>query len=273
MIELVRALFGWRKATQGRTVLGHPGPVDNREAAYIRASNSRLHALFQLSNRYSDTAQAPTFKSVYEKTKSIHTFLVARKRIRELELFHIQNTDHFINTFTVILEAHPKPTAAFPTAGPAETGPGQAKKEKFPARPAPLQNGRETPPPTNGRGLAASGTQIPRLTVPAIRINPAARILYSLPAAPSMGMPQEGSMTREIALSSPPEEKERFLAHVTTRFGIAGISYLGNALVNIPDTTGPSPTGLVAIILWQGQPYAVNFTDGRLFPVQPHPPA
>jgi hypothetical protein len=257
MINLVRSLFGWRNPAQARTVLGHPGPVDSREATYIRDSNSRLNALFQLSSQFKNTAQAPKIKAVYEKTKSIHAFLVARKRIRELELFHMQNTDHFINTFTVILEAHPNrpPAAAFQ--------PSQPEKERPQSRPGAQHNGQAPASQTNGRGLAAPGTQIPRLLAPGIRINPAARILYYLPEPTP-----EGIITREIALTSPAAEKESFLAHVAARFGIADIAYLGNALVNIPDTTSANPTGLVAIIHWQGHAYAVNFTDGRLFPVK-----
>lgn len=263
MTDLMRFLFGWSKPAQSRTVLGHPGPVDSKEVAYIRDSNARLSALFQLANRFKDTPYASKIRSVYEKTKSIHTFLVSRKRIRELELFHLQNTDHFINTFTVILEAHekvaPSPVAAWPVS---------SRAEKVRTRPKPLTapDGRQPDTLTNGRVLGEPplfGTQIPRLTAPAIRINPTARILYYLPEPTP-----EGATTREIALSSPAEEKESFLTHVSARFGIAGIAYLGNALVNIPDTTSPTPTGLVAIIHWQGHAYGVNFTDGRLFPVK-----
>lgn len=265
MIDLVRSLFGWSKAASGRTVLGHPGLVGAREAAYIRDSNTRLNTLFQLCNRYQGTPHALKIRSVYEKTKSIHTLLVARRKIRELELFHIQNTDHFINTFTVILEAHPRfsPLAA----GHAEAGSSRTIKESASSRTSPLNQGHAPVSPTvNGRWMAlsaGSGTQIPRLTAPGIRINPAARILYYL-TEPT----PDGNITREIALSSAPEEKESFLAHVAGRFGITGMAYLGNALVNIADTSSPTPTGLVAIIQWHGHPYAVNFTDGRLFPVK-----
>jgi hypothetical protein len=263
MIDLVRFLFGWAKPAHSRTVLGQPGPVDSREVAYIRDSNTRLSTLFQLGNRFKDTPYAPKVRSVYEKTKTIHSFLVARKRIMELELFHIQNTDHFINTFTVILDAHQKASQIPLPAGPVS---GRAEKGKTQPRPGPLRDGQQPDSHTNGQVLAVPalyGHQIPRLTAPTIRINPTARILYYV-----QDPTPEGLTTREIGLTSPEEEKASFLAHVAARFGIANIVYLGNALVNIPDTTSPTPTGLVAVIHWQGHPYGVNFTDGRLFPVK-----
>jgi hypothetical protein len=256
MIDWLRSFFGWSGSANARTVVGHQEPVDIRQAAYIQDSNTRLNLLFHLYNRFRGTPHEAKIRSVYDKTKSIHAGLVERKRIRELELFHIQNTDHFINTFTVILDAHQK-HARRPLAAAGPTG----------SRPAAGNSSQEPVMPTNGRaalaGLPAAGTQIPRLSAPVVRINPTARILYDLPEATP-----EAAKTKEIGLTSTAAEKESFQAHVSGRFGISDIAYLGNALVNIPDTSGPTPTGLVAIIQWQRQAYAVNFTDGRLFPVK-----
>jgi hypothetical protein len=260
MINWLRSLFGWSGSANARTVVGHPEPVDIREAAYIQDSNTRLNILFHLYNRFRGTAHEAKIRSVYDKTKSIHAGLVDRKRIRELELFHLQNTDHFINTFTVILDAHQKHARGTLAALPSRFGATESR--------AATGNGHQEPGmPLNGRaapgGQPAAGTQIPRLSAPAVRIHPTARILYDLQEATP-----EAVKTKEIGLSSTAAEKESFQAHVSARFGIGNITYLGNALVNIPDTKGPAPTGLVAVIQWQGQAYAVNFTDGRLFPVK-----
>jgi hypothetical protein len=278
MIDFMRSLLGWSGST--RTVVGHRVGVDIREVAYIQASNARINALFSLYKRFRGTPYEQQVKTVYEKTKTIHTYLVARKKIHELEIFHIQHTEHFINTFTVILDAQqrqpePAPTATapapaagrqapMPTAGwvpgaaPAAGRPPQAPPNTMPLNPAPARpmNGRayDTPSP-------AHRAQAPRLTLPEIRIDAAARIRYELETG------SDGLMVKEIGLQATAADKEDFLAHLAARFGISHISYMGNAPVNIPDNTGSHPTGLLPVILWQGTPYAIHLAHNRLFPV------
>jgi hypothetical protein len=266
MINFWRTLFGLGPATNTRTVAGNQVPVDIKEVNYIRDSTNRLHVLFKLCKSFKGTPQEQKITAVYEKTKNIHNYLVARKKAHELELFHIQHTEHFISTFTVILNAcqgQPEsillaPSASASPPGPYNTG---SKREQW-------TNGQQPARQRNGsRPLTwpeEPKTQIPRLAVPDIRINPTARIVYN-----QKEFTQEGATTRqEIGSTSSEEEKESFLAYISGHFGISNITYHGNALVNIPDTTGPNPTGLVPVIQWKDSLYAVNLTNGRLFPVK-----
>ena len=137
MINFVRSLLRWTSFTNNRTVLGRPVSVDIREATYVQDSKTRLNALYHLYNRFRGTPHEQKLKLVYEKTKNIHAYLVARKKVHELELFHIRHTEHFINTFTVILDAHQRqqdsPLAAVGAPGrqppaamapPQQPGPG-----------------------------------------------------------------------------------------------------------------------------------------------------
>ncbi|MGV3642168.1 MAG: hypothetical protein ACO1NZ_16710 [Adhaeribacter sp.] len=206
---------------------------------------------------------------MYEKTHTIHNYLTAKNRVQELALFHLQHTEHFINTFTIIWQVHqkepggrfspPPTTGAFPPVSN-----GRSVKEIIPSKPLPAQGGAyQQPSGESTKWLAAVQSQVPRLTVPQIRIDTGARMLYKT-------LEQEGieGETREIGLTSAEEEKEKFLQYVAARFNLSQISYKGNALVNIPDSKASKPTGLVAIIFWQGSSYALNLTDGRLFPVR-----
>jgi hypothetical protein len=261
MINFLRSLLSWTRSAKNRTVVGRPVAVDIREATYIQDSKNRLNALFQLYSRFRGTPQELKFKTVYEKTKSIHAYLEARKKVHELELFHIQHTEHFLNTFTVILDAHHRqhaPLAA--TIAPPAIAPATARRAvSMPVPPQPVNpmNGGEPLLPPE-----ATRTQIPRLTAPEIRINAPARIRYYVKEARP-----DGLLSREIGLNSAAAETAAFLAEVTARFGITSVSYLGNALVNIPDSSGAPPTGLVPVILWQGRPYALHLSQNRLFPV------
>jgi hypothetical protein len=268
MINLIRSFFTWSGSAHTRTVAGNQVSVDKKEAAYIRDSNTRLQALFTLGKKYMGMPQEPKMRSVYEKTKDIHTYLVTRKRTQELELFHLQHTDHFINTFTVIWQAHQRnpesPMAASPPAPGAVLPAGTFKTH---GRPAAINTGQEAGHAPNGRVslplTEEPKPQLPRLAAPNIRINPNAKVLYHLQAPAA-----EGGKTREIGFTSPAQEKESFLALVSARFGIRNILYMGNALVNIPDTAGPNHTGLVPVIQWQGSLYALNLIDNRFFPVK-----
>jgi hypothetical protein len=73
---------------------------------------------------------------------------------------------------------------------------------------------------------------------------------------------------REIGFTSSETEKETFLTEVRARLGIKNIAYLGNALVNIPQSNGVSVNELVPVIRWQSCIYALNLNDFRLFPVK-----
>ena len=106
MIKLMRSLFGIGGSSNKRTVLGKSISVDLKDVEYIKDSSNRLSTLHELYTRYRGTPHEQKIKIVYEKTKNIHNYLVTRNRLHELELFHIQNTEHFINTFTVIMDVH-----------------------------------------------------------------------------------------------------------------------------------------------------------------------
>jgi hypothetical protein len=268
MINFFRSLLGWRGPANTRTVAGNQVTLDRREAAYIQDSNTRLQALFNLGKRYKGTPQEARMQAVYEKTKTIHTYLVARKRSQELELFHLQHTDHFINTFNVIWQAHqihpeglataPAPEQAIPLPEATITKERKVEERNKRQEPVHATNGRVSLPlPEEPKA------QIPRLAAPNVRINPNAKVLYPI-KEPNL----KGETTKEIGFTSPALEKESFQAHISARFGIRNIAYMGNALVNIPDTAGPTHTGLVPIIQWAGSLYALNLNDNRLFPVK-----
>ena len=268
MISFLRSLFGLDEYAGNRTIMGNSGKVDVKDVGYIRNSNTRLALLFNLGNRYKGTPQAPKIQAVYEKTKSIHNYLIARKRVHELELFHVQHTDHFINTFTVIMDVyqsqHNGTNAPAYVAPRAEALPGKLKVEKI-GRPEPIDN-RYPPakPISSPRPLGyteTAGNKIGRLTVPDIWINPAARILYEKQATPN------GFVTKEVSFISTKQEQENFLLFVSNRLGIRDISYVGNAMVQIPGNSAV-PTGIVPVLYWNGFTYALNLKDYCLFPVR-----
>lgn len=261
MIEFMRSLFGLGGST--RTVVGHSHSIDLKDVAYIKDSKARLTALHHLNKRYRGTTHEPKIRAVYEKTKAIHSYLVSKKRLHELELFHLQNTEHFINTYSVIMDAFEQRHD-----GPPGSAKGDPFFRKFATvngkRPGEAYSQTEMVQPEN-RSETADTTdkdrlEVPRLSVPDILINTYTNIAYEeavddLPAA-------------EIGFTSSEPEKEMFLQHISARLGIDDISYVGNALVNIPNSNGSSPTGLVPVIHWKGYLYALNLNDYRLFPVK-----
>lgn len=269
MINFFRALFSRAGRGNIRTVIGAPVSLDAKQAALVRESNTQLAALFNLCKKYMATPYAARMRSVYEKTHTIHNYLAAKNRIQELALFHLQHTEHFINTFTAIWQVHQKEPGGKFSPPPANgslppVANGRLVKEIQPPVPQPAHGGAyQQPSGERTKWLAAVQSQVPRLTVPQIRIDTGARMLYK-----TMEIAGTEGETREIGLTSAEEEKDKFLAYVAARFGLGQISYKGNALVNIPDSKASKPTGLVAIIFWQGSSYALNLTDGRLFPVR-----
>lgn len=269
MINYVRALLGLNKASHNRTIVGKQVYMDVKEAGYIKDSNTRLTHLFNLYKRYQVTLHAPEIKAVYEKTKYIHSYLVAKQSVHALELFHIQHTDHFLNTFGLIIDVHQSndPNKHTPVENLTEAAlvlkhplhkkfNGRAESASIPTRAKP-------PGQTEYFEWAEErGTKIPRVGVPEIAINPNAKILYT----------KAGSSfkenTNEISLHATEEEKKIFLLHLTDVLGVQNISYIGNALMNMPDSGGSCLTAYVPIISWKGNCYAFRPVDYRLFPVK-----
>lgn len=267
MIQFLQSLVGPEKSTSTRTVVGQPGSFDLKEAEYMKASKTRLTALYHLTERYKDTHHEQKIRSVYNKTKEIHDYLVARSRMHELELFHLQHTDHFINTFTVIINVHRqnhKPAKAAPRS--------RVKKESFFRK---LFSGKGKNlaydkidmirPLSSHEGFSqsqASKSEVPGLTVPDISINTYAKIPYVKEDI------AEGIPSREIAFTSTPQEKLAFLQYISERLGLENITYVGNAEVSVPNSNGTVSKGLVPLIHWQGFSYALNLNDYRIFPVR-----
>ncbi|MFD2247956.1 hypothetical protein [Pontibacter ruber] len=289
----LRSFFGLSDSSENRTVVGNAVNTDAADAHYIRDSNARLHALQNLCNRYAGTPHAAKLQQVFEKSKYIHRYLLSKKRAQALELFHLQHTDHFITAFTVILDVHqqhlahahepvreqPRATQAQPKAQPSTVGtdaPFEAKVEsmlkkiesetikgiytahkvtemvKRVAGQAPFVQSDVLRPP------------MPAVTVPIVAIDTYSKISYVRQKAAGF------TMSGEISFTSPPQDIEAFLSHLSARLGIdkSTLSYHGNALLVIPDGKGPSPEKCVPIIHWQGCAYAINLNDYRLFPVR-----
>jgi hypothetical protein len=272
MIDSLRSFFGLQP-TANRTVLGSVPNVDLKDVAYIKSSNKRLQALEALCARYKDTPHISKIVAVYEKTKSVHAYLVSKKRLHELKLFHLQHTDHFINTFGLIIEVHQRNaeiTRAYEHGEPLSKSFSKSVLEQFRPEKA-TANGLPLNPPEPGKAPSSQGafvyteeavTEVPRLSVPTVSINTYGKIIYLKEDN------ADGLVANEISYTSSPAEKEAFLLNVATRLGIRNISYVGNAMVNIPNHNGFNPTALVPIIHWQHAMYALNLHDYRLFPVR-----
>lgn len=288
MIQAVRSFFGLGRSSTKRTVLGNRVPVDRKEAECIQGSNERLAHLHHLVSRYKGTPYAHKLKAVYEKTKNIHTYLVAKKRTHELELFHIQHTDHFINTFTVILDAVERQKGSSSTertvtentitesmiSPPKAESKAEILLQQFESEKIRRRNQATLIPEmvkrTHSPGSLADTeelkTEVPSLSAPAIAINTYSRIVYLKEDA------THGLIANEIGFTSTKQEKEAFLLNVSARLGIdkLGMSYFGNAMVKIANSNGSTPTGYVPILHWKGYTYALNLNDYRLFPVRIH---
>lgn len=274
MMKFVRSLFGFGGLTGNRTVLGHPVNVDIKHFAHIRESNARLTALHNLYIGYKNTPHAPKLKAVYDKTKHIHACLVAKKKVHELEMFHIQNTDHFINTYSAILHVHQKHNGTpmpVPTPAPIEEKPLILLKESGVERlkqKAEAASRVELIKRLNRQSMFATSTsedraEVPKLGIPGISINTYSKVFYV-----EEGGTAEGQEAKEISFTSAKQDKENFLAFISSRLGISGVSYVGNAMVAMPYSDGSYPAGTVPIVHWNGCNYAFNLTDYRLFPVR-----
>ncbi len=286
MIKFVRSFFGLNKSSSNRTVAGTSVSYDLQEVAYIKDSNDRLAALQNLQKRYKGTVHEEKIKSVYEKTKKIHTYLVSRKRIHELELFHIRNTEHFINTFTLIIDVY--------QSGLQQKEEQQQKEQLQPngketARPVliqeqedqiPLSKAESKSPPQKGElyeivervrnknktgstvFLEDVGAEVPTLAIPEISINSIAKVLYL--KEDSSG----NKITHEISFISSQQEKEAFQGFVSSRLGIKDIYYVGNARINLPRSKDSLPEEMVPVFYWGNFLYALSLDDYRIFPVK-----
>ena len=276
MMGFFRSLFGISRPSQ-RIALGHSIPIELKDVKYIQSSKERLEALFTLHNSFKNSPYAPKVKAVYDKTKKIHTYLIARNRLQELELFHIRNTEHFISAFTAIVDAHQQQfeveessaEKGFPSSqkpqreAKRETLLDSFKSEKFKenwdgmlGKP---ENGRSQPGTGRGRGIVEEKDAIPFLEVPTISINTFEKIPYF----------PEGSSARAIGYTSTSQEKHEFQQHLIHALGIENPKYIGNAQLREATATSGYSTNLYPIIHWKGFLYAVNLGEGlRLFPVQ-----
>lgn len=266
----MRSLFGLGSSSGKRIVVGNSLAIDVKDVGHLKESNTRLTDLHQLYSRYRGTPHAHKIKLVYEKTKNIHDYLLSRNRVYELALFHIQHTEHFLNTFTTILDVHQgnyEPSAAAKVADPAVSMQQQLLKDERSKQRQKQFPKLEMIKPPSGRG-GVTGQQpggngvVPNLSVPEIFINTYAKIPYDKEEVAS------GKNVHEIGYTSTPREKEAFLQYLAARLAIHDFSYAGNALMSIPNSNGTQVTGMVPIIHWEGFLYAVNLNDYRLFPVK-----
>ncbi|MFD2512577.1 hypothetical protein ACFSRY_01750 [Pontibacter locisalis] len=287
MIRFLKHLFGLKGVTGNRTVVGSPESIDTRDLPYIQDSQKRLTALLELYNRYKTTPHAQKIYSVYEKTKRIHAYLIARNKAHELELFHLQHTDHFLNTFTIIINAHqhrnpqvsqyrqprswasspppPPPPSPRPATRPEVIGRtlvfGPFRSESKEVKAVQMQQSRET-----GQRIFVetkhAKTNIARLTVPEVAIDTYSKIVYLKEDV------SDGLTTSEIGYTSTTEEKEAFVNYVAARLGIEEVSYVGNTMTSLHNHDSSNPAEMVPVIHWNGCPYALLLEEDRLFPVK-----
>ncbi|QCR21547.1 hypothetical protein [Pontibacter sp. SGAir0037] len=272
MIDFMRSLFGLGGSSGNRKVVGNIVSVDLKDVAHIKESNSRLTILQNLQISYKGTPHEQKFKAVYERTKDIHSYLVSNNRAHELELFHLQHTDHFINTYTVILEVYQRHNG-IPTSREVR----QQFLESKPEKPqhvaeqvqvrskAEVRTLQENVKRLNSQQSAAqtlTKSEVTKLVAPDIAIHTYSKIFYVDERA------SDEKATREIGFTSSKEEKEAFLSYTSNRLGIWPVSYFGNAMVTLPAKDGTTTAGYVPIIHWNGFTYAFDILDCRLFPVR-----
>ncbi|WP_187262297.1 hypothetical protein [Pontibacter beigongshangensis] len=268
MIKMLRSFFGLQGESGKRMVVGQPVQVDLKDIQHIRNSNTRLAALLNLQNRYKGTMHEPKFRAVYEKTKRIHNYLVSKKRIHELELFHLQHTDHFISTFTVIMEVHQR----HETGAPVPPEQAEAASERRVQEPAPEKArpakyvadlARRVRSQSAGATAAATSGEAPKIAIPILAIDHFSSIVY---ARENDGA---GTVVKEISYSSTDQDKAAFLTHISGRLGIGAgsLTYVGNAMLSAPSRDGVATTGYLPVVNWIGFSYALNLIDYRLFPI------
>jgi hypothetical protein len=255
MMKFVRSLLGM-PATSGRKVVGTSISFDAKELDFIKESNRRLTDLFNLHKRYRGSGHEQKIKAVYDKTKQIHTYLIAKKQIHSLELFHLQNTDHFLNAFTAIIEAfqqeHGTLTPPSEAAVPGSLAPEAGSKRVL----APQASTYKAAPDT--QRVHSPDPDVPLLRLPMVQLSYNSMAVYSdIPTT-------NGRITRQIGLTSTRQEKESFLKYIASRLSLSQMQYMGNAYFV---STSSSAKTAFPIIKWNGYTYAIDLTDFRLFPV------
>lgn len=301
MMSLLRFLFGLGGETGSRRVAGAAESPAQKELPYVLDSNKRLLRLQELCARYKPTPYAQQLYAVLEKTKHIHAYLVSRNRAQELEIFHLQHTDHFINTFTAIIEMHQRhevPVA--PEAVVKDTTPkASAPPPRKPHRPTvpPVPNYRSQFPfedkledvlrkiesgTIRGFHTAHKVSEMVKRVAEQTGLSP----FSETAAGPVLSMPNIAIDTytkipyrREkvmdeyyvykIGYTSPPEEKEAFLSYVSEQLGISGFKYMGNTTVHFSngDAYYNSPA-VLPVINWHGACYALGLGNKCLYPVK-----
>ena len=301
MLNFFRSLFGFGRPSGYRTVAGAPATPATKEAAYLRNSTIRLNVLQELHSKYKFTVHAPKLEAVFEKTKAIHYYLKSKKRLHELELFHVQHTDHFISTYKTILEAHlrhspPPITVSKPQQTPSPTRP-KPRPQPQRQQPQPVTTQfedkvegvlrkieaetikglhtahRVTEMVRRVAGQAPNWPSVPTETLPAnplalslptIAIDTFSRISYVLEEG------KDGKVWREIGFTGTDEEKASFVTHVADKLGIAPdkLTYMGNTVLAVPGGLGRGQAMYAPVLNWNGCAYALNLQDYRLFPVR-----
>lgn len=267
MIDFFRSFFGGSSGK--RTVLGNKVSVDVKEAEMIRDSNARIALLEKLAKRYKETSYGEKFKSVHEKTLKVHAYLVARKRIQELEIFHLQKTEHFINAFTVIMDVHQRheehifdPAKSVPKDKMTPTYFQTLRMKMAREKKAQFDSARQQVHQVSALEAEAKPPEAARLVVPDVNLHSYSKVVY-------FKQTPKGLINLEIGFTSSKSDKESFLEHVAVRLGIdaKSLSYVGNALVNIPGSK-LHPKTYLPLLYWNGFTYALNLSDYRLFPVK-----
>ena len=307
MINFFRRLFGYGSSTGYRTVAGAPAAPFANEAEYLRNSTKRLSTLHELYLKYKNTPHGPKLQTVLEQTKKIHGYLVTKKRLHELELFHLQHTDHFINTFSVIIEVylrHAAPvvvtTAPVPQKAAAPSGPLPAPQPS-PSQPKPRLQRRVSQRPfeekvedvlrkiesetMRGINTAQKVTEMVRRVAgqapafmppsPATSLGKAAALSVPVVAIDTFSriyyvreLEGEGTVRGEIGYTSTDEEKENFLLHISSRLGI------DRSLLTYKGNTilaiPGGPTAYMPVVHWKDCAYVITMHDYRVFPVKTH---
>ena len=279
MIKFVRSLFGLNGSTSSRKVIGTNASFDSQEVNYIKDSNKRLAVLLDLLKKYKGTPHEAKLKLVLEKTKKIHWFLVSKKRIHELELFHIRNTDNFISTYSLIIDVHHRhkesdktvyalevetsvPAAKIPIVQAplpkVETASHDSRGELYDIVEKVKQRSRQT----SNVNTFATGTEIPRLSIPEVYINTVAKVFYQKENAPGK------QIAHEISFVSTQHEKDAFQAYVSERIGMKDIYYVGNAIIKLPDNNVTALEDTVPVFYLRNYLYALTLHDFRMFPVK-----
>jgi hypothetical protein len=277
MIKFVRSLFGLNGSSSSRKVVGPHTNVsfDLQEVAFIRDSTNRLTALAGLQKKYKGTPHEEKLKKVHEKTKKIHWYLVSKKRLHELELFHIRNTDNFLSTFTLIIDVYQRhQESAFnieaepqkpsikeaDTTKPLKTIERSANNrgELFDIVEKVKQRSRQT----SVVYALEPAAEVPSLAIPEVSINTVAKAYYNKENAPGK------QVAVEISFVSTQQEKDAFQLYVSERLGMKDIYYVGNARVKLSDSKGGTPEETVPVFYLRNYLYAITLQDFRMYPVK-----